>query len=103
MPTTPRDDGPSLGEIGRLLETLRDEQRDFRGEVNRKFDQLDSTYLRVAIFDATMLARSQYVKGLEDRIASIEGNLAWGTRIIVGTVIMAVIGGLFAASKVVGA
>lgn len=106
MPTQqPRqaEDGPTLGEIGRLLEALRAETKDFRTEVNVRFDGLSDTYVRKDVFDAVMLARSEYVKGLEERLASLEGNQAWIVRIVVSTVVMALIGGLFAASRLVGA
>jgi hypothetical protein len=96
-------DGPSLGEIGRLLEALRDETRAFRVEVNGRFDEIAGTYLRVDVYRAERSASAEYVKGIESRLEKLEGNQAWLVRIIIGTVIAAVLGGLFAASKVIGA
>lgn len=94
---------PTLGEIGRLIEAMREEQRDFRAEVNSKFTEFGSTYVRRETFDAIMLARSEYVKGVEDRVSKLEANQAWIVRIVISTVVLALIGGLFAASKAVGA
>lgn len=96
-------DGPTLGEIGRLLEAFREETRAFRVEVNGRFDEIAGTYVRRDVFDAVMLARSEYVKGIEDRLVKLEGNQAWIVRIVISTVVLGLLGGLFAASKAVGA
>lgn len=96
-------DSPTLGEIGRLLEALRGETQAFRNEVNARFDEIAGTYVRRDVYDAEARANASYVKGLEERVVTLEGNQAWIARIIIGAVVMAILGGLFAATKLVGA
>lgn len=97
------DDSPTLGEIGRRLDELIDGQREFRAEVNTRFDALADTYVRKDVFDAVMHARSEYVTGLEIRIGKLEGNQSWLVRVLIGALIAGAIGALFAVKNAVGA
>lgn len=94
---------PTLGEIGRLLEALREETRAFRTEVNGRFDEIAGTYLRRDVYNAESKAAGAYVELLEGRLEKLEGNQAWLVRIIISTVVLAILGSLFAASKLIGA
>jgi hypothetical protein len=95
-------DNPTLGEIGRLLEAFRAEAKEEFTEINRRFDRLDSTYVRKETYDANENARNIYIAGHDSRISAMESNQAWIVRIVISTVVVALIGGLFAASKMVG-
>lgn len=95
-------DGPTFGEILRRLEEINEGQKEFRTEVNGRFDGLADTYLRRDIFESEQRAAGQYVQGLETRLGKLEANQAWIVRIVISTVVLAVLGGLFAASKLVG-
>lgn len=96
-PRARRADDPTLGELGRILTEVRDEQRSFRGEVGERFDKLDTTYVRRDVYDTQLIASAAYLKGLVDRIEELEGTNQWLLRLVVGLVVTALIGGLFAA------
>lgn len=104
MPPQQRNsaDNPTLGEIGRLLEAFRAEAKAEFTEINRRFDRLDSTYVRKETYEANENARNVYIAGHDTRLSSLEGNQAWIVRIVVSAVVLALIGGLFAASQIVG-
>lgn len=100
---TPRpSDGPSLSEIGRILEALRGDTETRLDRIEGKFDKLDHTYVRRDLYDAEMRANTAQVEGYRERLAKLEDANQWLVRLVGGTIITAVLGGLFTASRFVG-
>ena len=107
MPPAPRQrasatDGPSLAEIGRVLEALRSDTESRLDRIEGKFDRLDVLYVRRDLYDAEMRALTAQIEGYRVRIDGLEDGNQWLVRLIVGAVITALLSGLFAASKVLG-
>lgn len=95
-------DGPSLGEIGRLLEAMRVDTSSRFDDIDRKLDRIDATYVRRDLYDAESRARDTQVSSYEKRIQQLEDANQWLVRLVGGTIITAVLGGLFTASRLVG-
>lgn len=93
-------DRAALSAAERIAAKLLDEER--LGEMIRK--QMYDVLARGTEHEkAVILARVPYIcqdiKNIDARLLSIEGNITWGVRIVIGAVIMAVLGLVFVNAK----
>ena len=95
-------DGPSLGEIGRLLERVSTELGDFRTDVNKKFDRIDGTYVRRETYEALATTTATMIAALTADLERMQNSQSWLVRTVGGALIVLVVTGLYGASKVVG-
>lgn len=94
-------DGPTLGEVARLIEALRDDTTNRFDRIDSRFDKLDSTYVRKETYDALERSTGILVDGLRQDITRLQNAQQWLLRAIGGAVIVGLVGAFFAASKFV--
>lgn len=92
----------SIQELARRLDEVV-------GTLEGLVSRLDATYLRRDLFDAKSqtaeLARdrqSDAMAALTDRVAQLEDDKKWLVRLVLGFIVLAVLGAVFAAAKVGG-
>lgn len=107
MPTSQQrrseEEGPSLGEVARLIEALRSETTSRFDKIDGKFDRLDSVYVRKETYDALASSTGVLIDGLRADVSRMQNSQSWLLRTLGGAVIIALVGAFFAAAKFLGA